>query len=339
VVADGVAVAYGSGLNFTIMRRFFLIAISVLPAIALAQTKAPKVYKRAQPPKFTKPDPFYADAFKEALVGDRPANLGSPASIARSANEGPIQGRSASEGPGGDSTIQSSAGWSRLISATTIEDAIKSLKLQIDKQITTASDFAKNHNVARRDYTVVATLFAIAGQYDGDVRWKKDAPAARDVFARSAANFKVGTAQAYAEAKERKAELNELLSGSSPFGGKEAEAKPDWGKVAGRAPLMQYLESAWEPKLKASLADKGQFTAASDKILREAELFAAIGEVLAQEGMEDADAEEYRAFCHQLRDGAKQIIDAVKLKNYDQAAAGSTTIGKACTECHENYRS
>ena len=101
---------------------------------------------------------------------------------------------------------------------------------------------------------------------------------------------------------------------------------------------MQYLEAAWEPRLKAALADKGQFTAKTDAIVKDAELFAAIGEVLTKEGMEDADSDDYQALAHRLRDGGKQIIDAVKLKNYDEAASASAAIGKACAECHANYR-
>jgi len=185
----------------------------------------------------------------------------------------------------------------------------------------------------------LAMLFGIAGEYDGDVRWKKDAPVARDAFARSAANFKVATDQAFNEAKARKEELSELVGGSSPFGGKSAEPKAAWGQVADRAPLMQYLESAWEPRLKPLLSDKGQFTSASDRILRDAELFAAVGSVLAKEGMKDAGDAEYQAFCNRLRDAAKQIIDAVKQKDFDSASKAGSTIGKACTECHENYRS
>ena len=108
--------------------------------------------------------------------------------------------------------------------------------------------------------------------------------------------------------------------------------------VANRAPLMQYLQAAWEPRLKAALADKGQFAAKTDEIVKEAELFAAIGEVLTKEGMEDADSDEYKALSHRLRDGGKQILDAVKLKNYEQASSAAAAIGKACAECHENYR-
>lgn len=302
--------------------------------LAWAQTKGPKVVKRAQPPKFGKSDTFYGDAFKEGLVGDRPANLGQAAVVATAGNPG--SANPAGSGSGG----VAGSGWAAIISPTTIEDEIKALKLQVDTEVTTPSDFAgKGYKLARRDFSMLAMLFAIAGEYDADVRWKKDAPAARDVFGRTASNSKVGTSQVFQEAKLRKDELTDLISGSSPYGGKESEAKAAWKDVCNRAPLMQHLEVIWEPKLKPMLADKGQFTAGADKILHDAEVIAAIGDVLGKEGMEDADSEEYVAFCVALRKGARDIVDGVKLKNFDQASAGSTVISKACTECHENYRS
>jgi cytochrome c556 len=319
------------------MRRlvYLVIVLAFSAGFLLAQTKTAKTVKRAQPPKFTKTDPFFADAFKEGLVGERPDDLNKAAPSVATGSGTPT-----SSAPDSGSGAASGSGWSRLISAPTIEDTIKSLKQQVDKEVTTLSDFkGKGHKLARRDYTLLAMLFGIAGEYDGDVRWKKDAPPARDAFARSAANFKVATDQAFNEAKSRKEELTELVGGSSPYAGKSADAKATWAQIAGRAPLMQYLESAWEPRLKPALAEKSQFTANSDKILRDAELFAAIGEVLAKVGMADADAAEYKALCARLSDGAKQIIDAVKTKDFDQASKASATIGKACAECHENYRS
>jgi len=317
-----------------------LVVAVMLAAVLSAQTKTPKTSRRAQPPPKEKlrNDLFFTDAFKEGLVGERPADFGKASA--------PASGAVASIAPGaasaaGTPSIAGGSGhWSGFISASTIEDTIKSFKQQVDKDVTTLSDFkGKGHKLARRDYSMLAMLFGIAGEYDGDVRWKKDAPAARDAFARSAANFKVATDQAFNEAKARKDELSELVGGSAPFAGKTADAKATWGQVAGRAPLMQYLESAWEPRLKPALSDKGQFNAGGDKIVREAELFAAIGEVLAKDGMPDADTAEYKAFCNRLRDGAKEIIDAVKQKNFDQASKASSVIGKACAECHENYRS
>jgi hypothetical protein len=315
----------------------FFVAFA-LTAVLCAQTKAPKISRRAQPPPKEKlrSDLFFADAFKEGLVGERPVDLGKASAPA----SGAVVSAAPAAASAGASAASVGGNWSGLISASTIEDTIKSFKQQVDKDVTSLSDFkGKGHKLARRDYSMLAMLFGIAGEYDGDVRWKKDAPAARDAFARSAANFKVATDQAFNEAKARKDELSELVGGSAPFAGKTADAKATWGQVAGRAPLMQYLESGWEPRLKAALSDKGQFNSGGDKIVREAELFAAIGEVLAKDGMPDADTAEYKAFCNRLRDGAKEIIDAVKQKNFDQASKASSVIGKACAECHENYRS
>jgi cytochrome c556 len=97
------------------------------------------------------------------------------------------------------------------------------------------------------------------------------------------------------------------------------------------------LEVIWASSSRFS--DKGQFTANSEKVLHDAEIMSAIGLVLAKEGMEDADSDEYKKFCDALRDGAKEIVEGAKTKNYEQAAAGGAIIGKACVECHENYRS
>jgi cytochrome c556 len=321
------------------MKRIVILLLGVaIPTISLlAQTRVPRTVKRAQPPAKLKSDVFYSDAFKEGLVGERPADLGK-AVVASGAN----QSSAPPTGSGTDSADGGAAGngWSSVISPTTIEDNIKGLKQQVDKEVTTLSDFkGKGHKLARRDYTLLATLFGIAAEYDGDVRWKKDAAVARDAFARSAANFKVATDQAFNEAKARKQELADLVGGSSPFGGKTADVKTAWPQVADRASLMQYLDAAWQQRLNPALSDKGAFTSGADKILRDAEMFAAIGDVLAKEGMKDAADTEYVAFCKKLRDGARQIISATKQKDFGEAAKAKGTISKACDECHESYRS
>ena len=70
------------------MRRLVLLVLFavLVPLVALAQTKAPKTVKRAQPPKFSKTDNFYGDAFKEGLVGERPADLSKSVAVGGSVN-------------------------------------------------------------------------------------------------------------------------------------------------------------------------------------------------------------------------------------------------------------
>lgn len=307
-----------------------------LCSFAWAQTKAPKTVRRAAPPKFDKPGQnFFADAFKEGLQGERPGNLGQAVvSVPQVGGNAPANpGVRAAAGVAG-------SGWATIISGGTLEDMIKSMKLQVDQEVTTPSDFAgKGYKLARRDFSMLAMTFGIIGEYDGEVRWKSNAPSARDEFARTAANAKVGTIGVFNEAKKRKEELQDLVGGSNPFEGKTADAKAAWKDVCNRTPLMQHLENVWEPRLKPACSDKGQFTANQEKVLQDAEVFAAIGTVLAKEGMEDADASEYTALCNKLKNAALEIVDAVKSKNFDKASKAATEIGKSCVECHENYRS
>src|SRR5262245_11001328 len=118
------------------MRRIMvaIVLMALVPMVGvLGQAKAPKTVKRAQPPKFSKSDTFYADAFREGLVGERPADLSKASAVANSS----AGGSSSSASPAGGGTAAPGAGWSKLISAATIEDTIKGLKLQVDQDITT----------------------------------------------------------------------------------------------------------------------------------------------------------------------------------------------------------
>jgi cytochrome c556 len=321
-----------------LLRALCLGITIVLASFAWAQTKAPKTVRRAQPPKFDKPNPnFFADAFKEGLYGERPATLGQPGTAVVNNVGATSVGPAAPANTGG----VAGSGWAAIISAATLEDIVKKMKLQVDAGVTTPSDFAgKGYKAARRDFSVLAMTFGIIGEYDGDVRWKKDAPVARDAFKQTAANSKVGTQGVFNEAKKRKEELQDLIGGSNPFEGKSAEAKiGNWKEICDRSPLMQHLENVWEPRLKPALSDKGQFNSNLEKVQQDAETFAAIAAVLAKDGMEDAEASEYKAFCDRLKNAAREIADACKSKNFDQASKAATEIGKSCTECHENYRS
>ncbi len=82
-----------------------------------------------------------------------------------------------------------------------------------------------------------------------------------------------------------------------------------------------------------------EFKKNAEKAAREAELIAAIAEVIQREGFEFADDQTYLGFAKQMRDAALEVVDAAKIKNYDSARAASGKIDKACSQCHEGYRS
>lgn len=312
----------------------WLLLILLVPAAWVAgQTRSKGPIRRAQPPKFSKTDPFFEDAFASALQGERPANLGKGAAKASPGNSGTpsTTADAASDNAG--------SGWAAVISAAALEDEIKAQKLLADANVTTPSEFnGSGYKNARRDFSIAAMIFGIIAEYDGDVRWKKEAPTGRDLFARTAANAKVGTTGVYNEAKLRKTELADLISGQS-FDLREAEPKAKWAEIINRAPLMQRLEPARDEKIKPWTASESEFKGNLDKLSHEAQIFAAIAQVLQKEGMEDADDTEYRKFAMQLLTGSKDLAAACKEKNYDAASKATTLIVNSCDNCHNaGYR-
>jgi hypothetical protein len=322
--------------EFRIARWIVGVVVVVLAAgLAGAQQRAAARYPRAQPPTFDAAktaDYFFDDVFTR-LVGERPAVP--PAGGSAQAGAG-VPGASRTAAP---TSATAGPGWSRWISASTLEDEIKSIKQEIDRSLTTPSEFAgRGHKTVRREFTVLAMLLAIIAEYDGDVRFKREAAAARDVFARTANNAKAGgNINVFQEARQRKSDLNDLLNGA-PLAAAGGDQPADWAVVVARAPLMQRLEGTFQNRLSPALANADEFARSTGTVRHAAELISAIAATLTRPGVDDADDPTYAGFAAGMQGAAAEIVEAVKLKSYDQARAAAGKIDKACSQCHEAYR-
>jgi hypothetical protein len=304
-----------------------------------AQSRPSSAVTRSQLPDWdqsTGADIFFDNAFRDGLVGSRPATLGS--------GGGPptaVPGGGIVEVPGGTRPVPTGgggAGWSQFISAEVIEDEVKRTKLKIDQQVTTPGKFAGGiYRDARRWFAVLAVLYGIAAEYDGDVRWQQQAAEARDLFARTAANAKVGTIQVFNEVRKRQEDLQALLSGGS-LAGNPAETVADWSQVCHRPPLMQRLKEAHEQRLMPWTASQAEFNKQLDDVRHEAEIVAALSEVMTKEGIEFSDDDDYVDFSIRMRNAAREIVEATLESQHDKARKAVGEIGKACSECHESFR-
>jgi hypothetical protein len=305
-----------------------LIAICCTSAILLAKEAAgPK--KGAKPPKWP-PDvlsAFYPDA-RTKLVGTRPDYQKTQVLAGGSTTDRADSGHAKSTG-----------GWSKLIDAETIETEIKRTGPELAKVAKSPSEFkGGGYKACRRHFSVLAALFGVTAEYDGDIRWQDAAPALRDLFARAGHNCKAGSDQTFQEAVQRKQDLADLVAGTRPKT-KETELKADWVKVADRPPLMQRMNIAHEDRLKKWLANKGEFTAHHDDVRHEAQLIAAIADIIGREGFEFADDESYTQYAHELRQAASDVSAAVETDNLEQAQQAGNRMTKACADCHDGFRS
>jgi hypothetical protein len=229
--------------------------------------------------------------------------------------------------------------WSSLVSADTLVDEIKHMKGIAAKAVASASDFkGGGYNDVRQAFSSIALCFAVIKGYDGDVRFKRDAAIARDLFARAGSNCKVGTQQSLNEAKARVADLDLLLQGNSlealPDGG---AGEPSWSKIAARPALMSRLGTADEVA-SAAVASKEDFGKQVAKLLHEVELVALIGEAIQRPDHEYHDDETYRGYAAEMRDAAVKARAAARRSDYDAARAAVGELKKSCDTCHGAYR-
>lgn len=287
--------------------------------------------QRARPPKWPADvlNTFFPDA-REKLVGPRPDYAKSGSTVATST--------AAENSDDATSKSSTTAGWSKLIAADTIETEIKRLSQEISNNVTTPAPFkAGGYKDCRRDFSLAATLFAVTAEYDGDVRWKDSATTLRDSLARAGHNCKVGTDQSFQEAKQRKQDLADLIAGTRPTASSKV-GKTDWPQVADRPPLMQRLEIAQKDRLAKWLANKQDFPARRDDIKHESQLMAALADIITREGYEYWEDDTYTKYARELKQAGIDLAAATELDNFDQARAALTQATKSCTDCHEGYR-
>ncbi|TWU41670.1 hypothetical protein Q31b_31240 [Novipirellula aureliae] len=288
--------------------------------------------RRAAAPAFDRRDlqGIFFDSLDDAIRGEKP----SLSKVRQMSNQTVAADTEAiantKMAPGGPN------GWSELISPAALEDAVKTTKLSFDSIVTTPGAFNSGGYLdARLELSVLATLFAVINEYTGDVRWKDQAAAARDLISRTAFNCKAGSTQVYNEAKRRKADLQDLVSGSG-LSNRDAEAENDWAMVVDRTPLMQYAERLSE-QLKSASRDAKSAENNADAIQRDAQLLAMVGRVLTREGLDEADDEDYAAFSLSMTKAATAVAVAIERGEYELGPkVGAVT--QSCDACHEMYR-
>lgn len=292
------------------------------------QRKKIRKVKRVAKPTFdgSKGDIYFKDVFKDGLVGDRPAS-NIPNNIAAS--------KTAAEQ--GTSEPDQSAGWSTLIDGTTIEDEVKSLNQELAKSVTTPVKFKTTYNDVRRTMSMLSMSFAIIREFDGEVRWKDHASAAQAALQKAATNARSNASDAFNYCNARKFDLEDLVRGGSFAETEKPPEELEWGDVIGRSETMERLETS-DQRLKQWTADEDTFAKQKNKIISEAQWVAAIAEVIAKEGMDDADVEEYVAFCEAMKKAALETVAATNADDFEAASRFANLISQSCNNCHQDWR-
>ena len=239
----------------------------------------------------------------------------------------------------GDDTAVGAFAWSKLVSPETLADEVKSLNTELIDEVKTQQAFLGGANKkSRRTLSMLAVTFGIINEYAGDVKWKTQAAAVRDLFSRAGFNCKAATEQTYRDAKQRSDDLSALLRGESIKVIIAAETSNEWSKVADRPPLMSRLELAQRDRIAPWTANAAEFKKNSAALGHEAEMVATLAEVVSRPGYDYADDEKYRGYAKSLQQSALELRAAIQSDNYQAAHTAAGTLSKACANCHGDFR-
>ncbi len=306
-----------------------LLAAAVLTLGSIAAAE-----RRARPPTFSQADTrgVFFDDVTEAVRGQRP-------DLASLRESGTDTGQPDSKPSVADSDPNSADGdrWSKLVAATVLEDEVKRVRLQFNELVTTPGAFSSGgYQDARLQLSILAMLFGVINEFEGEVRWKDQAPVARDLIARTAANSKAGSTQVYNEAKLRQQDLQDLVSGAG-LQERAAEEENDWALIVDRAPLMEYAERLLDRMQDAS-RNEAAMKQATDELNRDAQMLAVVSKVLQLDGMINADDEDYTSLSQEMTVAASEVAAATQRGDAEAVRLGVGAVSQSCVACHDQYR-
>lgn len=310
-----------------------LLTLAIPVSLLSAQATKPRP-PRQKPPVFQPKDwdkVFFPDVASQ-LQGDDPTTGAGVATMEQAAiAEAPSTNPTSTDTATGDSR------WLQRISSASLESLVKESKLRLDGIVTTPAKFAGGgYEDARREFTLLALLFAVIEEYPEEVRWQKSASLAKRKWARVAAGTKVGSPQAYNEAKLRLQDLAEMLNGN-PLSDAGAAEEFVWSEALDRAALMQTLEATLRERIIPLAGDPKAVKGQPEEFSQMAELIETIGESLKLPGMSEADQENYVKWCEEMIANAESLQQAVSLGNADAVKAASAKIDQSCTNCHNDF--
>jgi hypothetical protein len=226
--------------------------------------------------------------------------------------------------------------WGPLIPGPVLEDEIKRLIGEARTETVAPGRFkSRGYRTVQRDFAMLAALFAVVADYQGDIRWKDQAAALRDRCAKAAEACAEGTDASFQTASNQVAMLVDLLN-ATRLTLPDAPSDRPWAEVIDTGQIMKRLGTAANQRLQPWSANDADLAANQYDALLEASVLATLGHILKDPSyLDDAN---WKKFSDELETAGKQAAtaaqqgDAVSFKQHVAAAL------KSCENCHAEFR-
>ena len=226
--------------------------------------------------------------------------------------------------------------WSELLPIEGLQDEIKTLRGNLTKHLSNQGQYNQNFKSIVIDATGLAALAVIAQNRHESLTWTENAAYVRE-FANQIAAAATGLGREnYGKTKSAFQRLTTVLDGSIPADSGDVVKTISWHEAVSRHAAMKRIESARD-YLKQDVNSESKFKSMSERVRHESAIIAAFTTLIASDGYEFAENEDYQQFAKMLIEGAKEAIDSTSVQSYEKFKTAIDKINKSCTDCHGHY--
>jgi len=224
---------------------------------------------------------------------------------------------------------------SGVLKATDLEPLIQKLISSLETDTADAATFNQaKTRVQHAGYTLALYAEAVA-QVDGDVSWKANARAIRDLAAQ------LGSVTNHAKARQLLEQIKSGLTGASV--GQNGAAK-SWEEVA---PLLHVMKEVnlVNRSLRRYVRRERYFKRYHDRLQNAAVAMTLLSYIAAHDSSPAKDAKnvanpvaKYEEYSVQFFQLARQALEAVRANDFKKASSSVKAMQKVCSQCHEDFR-
>jgi hypothetical protein len=231
----------------------------------------------------------------------------------------------------------SSAEWSQLIDADTLDAEVKHIRTDLTAGMQSVGQYNAHYQEVAVAGSTLAALAEIVAEDPRSVRWKENAAIIRDLSANVHDAAKALGGAAFQATKASSDQLLDVLDGNVPAGLPPAEPRRDFSQVANRGALMKRMEGAFH-RLKKEGPAQQSLKKDSGQALEDASMLAVLGRVISVGRYDSADDPKYQGHAKELTRAASDVAAAIKAGEAAGFADAITRVQKRCDACHADFR-
>ena len=227
--------------------------------------------------------------------------------------------------------------WGSLISATALDEEVKSIRNFMNENLPTVGTFNSSMLMLPPKAAALAALAEVAAKHPDAVSWKEDAAYIRDL----AKKMNSSTLERGAKDQKRLLGLfesvSDILNRSRPAGLEDPPATDSFAEAAEMRLLMMRMEEA-EKRMRTEAGTESLMSSKKAMIDQEASMMAVMAKIVTLPGYGYEDDADFKAFANEIVRSAQSIRDSAESNDFATYEGALSKISTTCQNCHSKYK-